>query len=85
MKITLTQPGDDGLRELAFGAQGDDGWFTWLATQHDLDDLAAVLAADKAGATCPAEHGDHTCGLPPGPHYANTHICRACPETWTTP
>jgi hypothetical protein len=84
VKITLTPPGDDGLRVLAFGEPGDgNGWFTWSATQHDIDDLLAVLTADKAMArTCPAEHDGHTCGLPTGPHYAAIHVCRACPETW---
>jgi hypothetical protein len=84
VKITLSPPDANGLRELAFGdpAGGDGSWFTWLATQHDLNDLEAVLAADKAMARpCPAEDGEHTCGLPRhdslGPHQ-----CRACPETW---
>jgi hypothetical protein len=86
MRITLAPPGPDGRRELMVGAEGEPGWFTWDATQHQLDDLAAVLAADKAMArTCPAATGDHTCGLPPGPHYAATHVCRACPHTWTQP
>jgi hypothetical protein len=89
VKITLGEPGENGLRELAIGDQanpGEEGWFTWLATQHDLNDLEAVLATDKAKArTCPATDGDHTCGLIPPPHYANAHVCRACPHTWTSP
>jgi hypothetical protein len=84
VKITLAPPGENGVRELAFGAEGDpDGWFTWLATQHDLNDLEAVLAADKAMARpCPAETGNHTCGLPRHDSFG-PHVCRACPETWT--
>ena len=84
MKITLApEPGVTGLRELAFGRQGDPGWFTWAATQHDLDDLEAVLALDKAKArACDDEHDGHTCILPPGHTGGMRHQCRACPEQW---
>lgn len=83
MRITLGDPRPDGTRELAF-APGAPGWFTWSASQHDLNDLEAVLAQDKAKAkVCPDEDGDHTCAMPPG-HFL-PHLCRACPRTWPPP
>lgn len=82
MRITLGAAGPDGLRELAFGRPPEPGWFSWRATQHDLNDLEAVLARDKAMArVCPAEDGEHTCGWPPG--HGVPHTCRACPRRWT--
>jgi hypothetical protein len=81
VRITLDDPGPDGLRTLTWGTEGQPGWFAWDATQHDLNDLEAVLAQDKAMArTCPAEAAGHTCGLPR--HDSPGHQCRACPHTW---
>lgn len=84
MKITLAaEPAAGGRRELAWGDRGAPGWFTWAATQHDLDDLAAVLALDTAKArACGGEHGEHTCILPPGHAGGMRHQCRACPRQW---
>ena len=89
MRITLGGPGPDDRRELYFGERDKPGWFAWHATQHDLNDLEAVLAADKAmsrhcGAetTGPEPGGDHhTCVMPPG-HSILPHICRGCPRQW---
>jgi hypothetical protein len=53
--------------------------------QHDLDDLAGLLAQRTAMArSCPEADGRHACVLPPV-HEKQDHQCRACPHTWSTP
>jgi hypothetical protein len=75
------QPAADGTTLVSFGTEGSPGWFSWAATDHELEDLEAVLALRKARvATCPAEHGEHACVWTPG--HAILHQCRACPERW---
>lgn len=85
MRIDLADPGvtADGLTLVSFGQQDTPGgWFTWSATDHELDDLEALLAARKAKIrTCPGRDGDHACWLPPD-HTAAAHQCRACPHRW---
>jgi hypothetical protein len=83
VKMTI-EDGLDGLADLVFPdphAPSPRAWRVTGLTQHDLNDIEAVLAARKAMArTCPAEDGDHTCGLPPG--HPPGHQCRACPREW---
>jgi hypothetical protein len=84
MRITLApDPAADGTRRVAWGTEPEPGWFTWDATQHELDDLAALLAIDTAKATtCPETDGDHSCVLAPRHTGAMPHQCRACPHQW---
>jgi hypothetical protein len=89
VRITLGDPDAEGRRDLLIGDREEPGWFGWHATQHDLGDLEAVLAIDKAKSKhCAAEltepGGDHhTCVMPPG-HWIFPHVCRACPHEWVT-
>lgn len=79
MKVTLSAPGPDGLRRLTFGLT------TRICTQHDLNDLEAALAQDKAKSRhCGDEEAEHTCVMPPG-HWILPHVCRACRHQWVTP
>lgn len=50
-------------------------------TDHDLDDIAFVLAQRKAmSRRCPQATGEHTCSL--DPRHDGDHLCRACTRTW---
>lgn len=82
IEVAPAPPGTPGDYMLVFHRPGGRTAVGAL-TGHDLNDLEAILAQRKAMArTCPSTKDEHTCGLPPGPHYAHLHVCRACPETW---
>lgn len=85
MRITICDPGPDGVIQVQFGDPSQTGWFSWDATEHDLGDLEAVLAQRKAmTGRCGAEDGEHTCGLWADHAAPVGHQCRACPAEWPT-
>jgi hypothetical protein len=63
-------------------------WAISSLTEHDLSDLAWVLAHRKTMTRhCDAKNGEHTCGLLPGhppvlSGKGEKHVCRSCWEEW---
>jgi hypothetical protein len=80
--VKITIENHDGRHDVIYRKNGRRSVTGTSLTQHDLDDLLAVLEQRKAaGKYCDAETAEHTCVMPPG-HHILPHTCRACPEIW---